>query len=90
MIIGLRLAQEETKVRETISILWRNEWTPDFQDQLMAVNEIFVRGVEMMRQVQEEFSTNVQCKVEESTYRIRKEMIFDDEYEPLEEVEEEV
>ena len=43
-----------------------------------------------MRQVQEESSANVQRMVEESTYRIRQEMIFDDEYEPLEEVEEEV
>ena len=56
----------------------------------MALNEIFSRNVEMMRQVQEESSTNVQCMVEESTYRVRKEMMFDDEYEPLEEVEEEL
>ena len=55
-------------------------------DQLMTLNEIFIRGVEMMRPVQEKSSTNVQHMVEESTYRVRKEMIFDDEYEPLKEV----
>ena len=60
------------------------------QDQLMALNEIFVRGIEMMRQVQEESSANEQRMVEESTYQVRKEMMFDDEYEPLKEVEEEV
>ena len=38
------------------------------QDQLMALNEIFVRGTGMMRQVQEESSVNAQCTVEESTY----------------------
>ena len=60
------------------------------QDQLVVLNDVFIQGVEMMRQVQEESSTNAQCMVEESTYRVRKEMMFDDEYEPLEEVEEEV
>ena len=44
----------------------------------------------MMRQVQEESSANAQHMVEESTYRVRKETMFDDEYEPLKEVEEEV
>ena len=43
-----------------------------------------------MRQVQEESSANAKRMVEESTYQIRQEMIFDDEYKPLEEVEEEV
>ena len=36
------------------------------QDQLMTLNEIFVRGIEMMR-VQEESSANAQRMVEEST-----------------------
>ena len=60
------------------------------QDQLMALNEIFVQGIEMMRQVKEESFANAQRMVEESTYQVRKEMMFEDEYEPLEEVEEEV
>ena len=30
MIFGLGLAQGETKVGETILILWCNKWTPDF------------------------------------------------------------
>ena len=44
----------------------------------------------MMKQVQEESSVIAQRMVEESTYRARKEMMFDYEYEPLKEVEEEV
>ena len=43
-----------------------------------------------MRQVDEKSFTNAQCMVEESTYQARNEMMFDDEYELLEEVEEEV
>ena len=38
------------------------------QDQLMALNEIFVRGVEIMRQVQEKSFANIQHIVERSTY----------------------
>ena len=41
----------------------------------------------MMRQVQEESFTNAQHTVEESTHQVVKEMVFDDEYEPLEDVE---
>ena len=55
----------------------------------MALNEIFIRGVEMKRQVQEESFTTAQCTVE-SIHQVVKEIVFDDEYEPLEEVEEEV
>ena len=44
----------------------------------------------MMRQVQEESFANAQRMVEESTYQVRKEMMFDDEFEPLKEVEEEL
>ena len=60
------------------------------QDQLMALNEIIVRGIEMMRQVQDESFTNAQRMVEESTDRVRKEMMFDNEYEPLEQIGEKV
>ena len=60
------------------------------QDQLMALNEIFIRGVEMMRQVQEESFAIVQCMVEESTHQVVKKIVFDDEYESLEEIEEKV
>ena len=55
----------------------------------MALNEIFVQGVEMTSQVQEESFANVQM-VQESTHKVVKEMVFDDEYEPLEEIEEKV
>ena len=56
----------------------------------MTLNEIFVQGVEMMSQVSEEFFANVQCTVEESTHKVVKEMLFDDDYEPIEEIEEKV
>ena len=59
-------------------------------DQLMALNEIFILGVEMMWQVQEESFATAQCMVEESTHQVVKEIVFDDEYEPLEESEEKV
>ena len=60
------------------------------QDQLMALNEIFVQGVAMMSQVQEESFANVQHTVEESTHKMVKGMLFDDKYETLEEIEEKV
>ena len=56
----------------------------------MAFNEIFVQGVEMMSQLQEESFANVQRTVEESTHKVVNEILFDDEYEPLEEIEEKV
>ena len=41
----------------------------------------------MMRQLQEESLETMQCIVEESTHQVVKEVVFDDEYEPLEEFE---
>ena len=38
----------------------------------------------MMREVQKEFSSNAQCMAKEYTNRVRKEMMFDNKYEPLE------
>ena len=56
----------------------------------MTLNEIFVQGVEMMSQAQKGSFANMQQTVEESTYKVVKEMVFDDEYKPLEEIEEKV
>ena len=58
-------------------------------DQPMALNEIFIRGVKMMRQVQEESFATTQFTVE-STHQVVREIVFDDEYEPLEEIEEKI
>ena len=58
-------------------------------EQLMALNEIFIRGVEMIRQVQEESFATTQYTVE-SNHQVVKEIVFDDEYKPLEEIEEKV
>ena len=59
------------------------------QDQLAALNEIFVQGIEMTRKLQEESFVSAQHMAEESTYQVVKEIMFDDEDEPLEEVVEE-
>ena len=56
----------------------------------MALNDIFIQGVEMMRQVQGVSFANAQCMMEEYTHQMVKEMVFEDEYEPLEESEEKV
>ena len=58
-------------------------------NQLMALNEIFNRGIEMIRQVQEESFATMQCTVE-STHQVVKKMMFDDEYELLKEIEENI
>ena len=41
----------------------------------------------MITQAQERSFATAQCTVEESTYQVVKEIVFDDEYEPFEEVE---
>ena len=49
-------------------------------DQFATLNEIFVQGIEVMRKIQEKSFTNAQCTVEESTHRVMKEIVFDDDY----------
>ena len=50
------------------------------QDQLVALNGLFVQGIEIMRQIQEESFANAQCMAEESTHQGMKEIVFDDDY----------
>ena len=57
----------------------KSRYDIQLQDQLVALNDVSIRGVEMMRQVQEKSFETVQMV---------KEIEFDDECEPLEEIEE--
>ena len=62
------------------SNIMKPQFDTQLQDQLAALNEVFVQGIEIMRQIQEESFANVQRMVEESTHRVMKEIVFDDDY----------
>ena len=46
----------------------------------MALNEVFVQGIEIMRKVQKESFATAQCITKESTHQVMKDMVFDDDY----------
>ena len=56
------------------------QFDTQLQDQLAALNEVFVQGIEMIRQIQEESFANAQRTTEESTHQEMKEIVFDDDY----------